>query len=72
MKKSKWETRYTITLSNGEKITATGSMFNTMCIAFNECASANANIGCNSIARDFSTKADEIYNYLESKGYYED
>lgn len=72
MKKSKWETRYTITLSNGEKITATGSMFNSMCIAFNECATRLTELGSECIAKEYSMKAEEIYNYLESKGYYED
>lgn len=72
MKKSKWETRYTITLSNGEKITATGSMFNSMCIAFNECATRQSDFGCKAISKENARIAEEIYKYLESKGYYED
>lgn len=71
MKKSKRETRYTITFSNGEKITATGSMFNDMAIAFNECASRQLSFGCEALARENSKMAEEIDNYLESKGYYE-
>ena len=72
MKKSKWETRYTINLSNGGKITATGSMLNTMCIVFNESARVNNELGCVSIAKKFFNTANEIYNYLESIGYYEE
>jgi len=72
MKKSKWRTRYTITFSNGEKITATGSMFNDMAIAFSECAKRQVSFGCEAIAKEYSNMSEEIYNYLESKGYYED
>lgn len=72
MKKSKRETRYTITLSNGEKITATGSMFNDMSLAFSECAKRHISLGCEAIAKEYSNMSEEIYNYLESKGYYDD
>lgn len=72
MKKSKWRTRYTITFSNGEKITTTGSMFNDMSIAYRECAKRMISLGCEAIAKEYSNMSEEIYNYLESKGYYED
>lgn len=72
MKKSKWETRYTITLSDGEKITATGSMLNSMCIAFYETATRQSQLGCEALGKENARIAEEIHNYLESKGYYED
>jgi len=72
MKKSKWETRYTITLSNGEKITATGSMLNTISIAFHECAERQEEYECNALAREFFRTAGDIHSFLDSKGYYEE
>lgn len=68
---TKKETRHTITFSNGEKITATDAMFNDMAIAFSECASKQLSFRCEFLAEENSKMAQEIYDYLESKGYYD-
>ena len=72
MKNQKWEKRYTITFHNGEKVTATGSMFNTMSIAFHECAERQCELGCNALAKEYFRLAGDIHKYLENKGYYKE
>lgn len=70
MKKSKRETRYTITLSNGEKITATGAMLNLMCRTLHQSARRESESGFKSYAKEQLRIGAEIYNFLKDKGYF--
>lgn len=72
MKKNKHSKRYTITLSDGEKLTAEAGTFNTLtCILF-EASEHYKLLGCDALARLARKNLDCIHDFLEERHYYED
>ncbi len=71
MKKSRWDKRYMIIFSDGQRIVATGAMCDLMVVGFHEAAVRLNELGEKDQADLFLKKSNEIYSQLNSFGFYE-
>lgn len=72
MKKNKNDIRITVTLSNGDKITATMGTLNYLAILGSEACDWNHDIGCHGCASEAKCFSDEIFAALDARGLYDE
>jgi hypothetical protein len=71
MKKSRWDKRYMIIFSDGQRIVATGAICDLMVVGFHEAAVRLYELGEKDQADLFQKKSNDIYSQLNSFGFYD-